>query len=369
MVRFALRSLLYDRARLAIAVGGVGFAVLLVLTLRGIFDGTIAKSTLYTERVGADLFVTQAGVEHMALATPLLPGALEDALAAVPGVAEARGIVRVPAIVRAGGADISASVVGFDVASGFGGPWSLAAGTARLDPDGVVLDTTLAAQHGLRLGDTVTIADHGFRLEGLSRDTNALALGRDVFVDRDVAAQLFLQPGIVNFVLVKVAPGADPRAAAAAIVSAHPELAALLRDDLVANDRALFRDLFGVPVNVMAYIGLAVGLLVIGLATYAAAVERAHDFGVLKAIGASNLYLYRVVIEVALGIGVSGFVAGLVLAVALGPLIVRVAPELGVTVRAAYAAQIFVLAVGLSLVSALLPVRRVAGLDPKEAFA
>ncbi len=369
MVPFALRSLLYDRARLAIAVGGVGFAVLLVLTLRGIFDGTIAKSTLYTERVGADLFVTQAGVEHMALAAPLIPLTLEDRLAAIPGVADARAIVRVPAIVKIDGGDVSTSIVGYDTVDGLGGPWSLAAGRTDLDADGAILDVTVADQHGLRLGDTLTIGGRPFRLEGLSRETNALALGRVVFIPRAAAMDLFLQPGIVNFVLVKAAPGVDVAELAAAIEAASPELTAQTRDALVANDRTLFRSLFGVPVNVMAYIGLAVGLLVIGLATYAAAVERSRDFGVLKAIGASNAYLYRVVIEVALGIGVGGFVLGLALALLLGPLIVRVAPELGVTVRPAYAAQIFGLALGLSLVSALLPVRRVAGLDPKEAFS
>ncbi len=53
MVHLALRTLLYDRVRFLIAVGGVAFAILLMLVLRGILDGTVAKSTAYVDHAGA----------------------------------------------------------------------------------------------------------------------------------------------------------------------------------------------------------------------------------------------------------------------------------------------------------------------------
>lgn len=369
MVPFALRSLLYDRTRLAISVGGVALAITLILVLRGIFDGTIAKATLYTERVGADLFVTQQGVEHMAMASPVLPAAAEARIAAAPGVAEARGIVRIPAVLAVGGHFVTASIVGFAVEGSLGGPWSMAAGSAQPGPDGIVIDETMAREQGVGIGDEVVVAGHAFVIAGLSRETNALAVGRVVFVRRETAQALLQSPEIVNFVLVRLESGADVEAAAAALREAVPGVAVITREALVASDRALFRSLFGAPVDVMAVIGLLVGLLVIGLATYAAAAERTRDFGVLKAIGASNPYLARVVVELALIIALSGFVLGLALSAAAGPLIVRIAPELGVALHASYAVRIFGAALALSLVSSLAPVWRIGNLDPKEVFS
>ncbi|MGE3780896.1 MAG: hypothetical protein AB7F89_27155, partial [Pirellulaceae bacterium] len=70
-----LRLILYDTVRLAISIGGLGFAVMLVLVLRGIMDGTVAKSTAYIDHSGADLFIAREGVSHMSLASSTIPEA------------------------------------------------------------------------------------------------------------------------------------------------------------------------------------------------------------------------------------------------------------------------------------------------------
>jgi hypothetical protein len=72
-VPFARRSLVNDRVRLAISVGALAFAVLLVLLLRAIMDGTVRKSTSYIDNVGADVFVAMPGVTNMTLAVSTLP--------------------------------------------------------------------------------------------------------------------------------------------------------------------------------------------------------------------------------------------------------------------------------------------------------
>jgi putative ABC transport system permease protein len=245
----------------------------------------------------------------------------------------------------------------------------MAAGSSQPSADGLILDVTVARAHALRLGDPVSIAGYIFHVEGFSEETNALAVGRVVFVRRDTAMAAFLAPGLASFVLVKVADGQQVEAVAQAIRAARPGLSVLTTPALVDADRNLFRDLFGVPVNVMAFVGLLVGLLVIGLATYSAAAERTRDFGVLKAIGATNGYLYRVVIEIGVIIGVAGFATGILLSQLLAPWIIHIAPELGLVFEPAYVGRTLAIAMALSLVSALLPAVRIARLDPKDAFA
>ena len=93
-VHLSTRTLLNDPLRLAMSLSGITFAVILVLLLQAILDGTVAKSTAYIDNVGADVFVARQGVSNMSLATSTVPGETESAIAATPGVAAATGIVR-----------------------------------------------------------------------------------------------------------------------------------------------------------------------------------------------------------------------------------------------------------------------------------
>ena len=69
-------------------------------------------------------------------------------------------------------------------------------------------------------------------------------------------------------------------------------------------------------------IGFLVGGAVIALTTYTATIEKARDFGVLKAIGASDRFLYRIVVEQSVIVGVAGAAIG-VAASALAASLIR----------------------------------------------
>ena len=74
-----------------------------------------------------------------------------------------------------------------------------------------------------------------------------------------------------------------------------PGAEALLKRDMVANDAKLFGRIFSAPLQLMVAIASLVGTLVVGLVIYTATVERQREYGVLKAVGARNGMLYRVV--------------------------------------------------------------------------
>jgi putative ABC transport system permease protein len=231
----------------------------------------------------------------------------------------------------------------------------------------VVLDSVLAGAQGIKLGDSIPIAGRDLVVEGLSRQTNTIA-GSLIFMRRDTAADILGLTDLVNYLLVRVEPGADVDEVASRLSDALPDASVLTRQQLSHNERGLLTGLFVRPVNVMSTIGFLVGLMVVVLTTYTATAERLRDYGVLKAIGASNRYLYFVVIRQALLFGTAGYALG-----ASGTLLARIAieraePSLGVDLRATFAAEIFVLALVLSLASSLVPVVRISSLDPKEVF-
>ncbi|MGE0227728.1 MAG: ABC transporter permease [Dehalococcoidia bacterium] len=367
MVHFALRTLLYDRLRFFIAVGGVAFAILLMLVLRGILDGTVAKSTAYVDRVGADVFVAQGGVQHFALSSSVIPASAETAARGVPGVRAAHGIVSVPIVARIGGEESAVRLVGFDPEAGLGGPWAMADGTSSIGEQGIIVDSTLARSSGIDTGDAITLAGQKFVVEGLSTGTNALA-GKVVFITRDTAARIVGLEAAYSYLLVQIGAGANAADVAERLQTALPGASVMTRAEFSRNERDLLSALFVTPVNVMAVIGVLVGIMVVGLTIYTVASERLRDFGVLKAIGASNRYVYLVILRLGLLVALFGFAVGLGAGYLVKPLVEYFVPDLGIAYRPPFIAAVFGMAAAMSLLAALLPVYRIAGVDPKEVF-
>jgi len=366
-VPFARRSLVNDRVRLAISVGALAFAVLLVLLLRAIMDGTVRKSTSYIDNVGADVFVAMPGVTNMTLAVSTLPEEAVGQLAAQPGVAQAGGIVRLNAVVGAGDETRPGILIGYDPEQRLGGPWHITAGAGVEGPGDAVLDTVLADELGVELGDTIFVAGGEFEVAGLSTGTASIA-GKAVFVQLHRAQELLQLTGIVSFVLLRLDPGVGAPAFASSLAATQQELEVMSRETLSGNDRTLLSRLFIQPVNVMSTVGFLVGLAIVGLTMYTTTSERLHDFGVLKAIGAPNGFLFRTVIVQALYLGSVGFAVGLAAVVGSGPLIVRAVPDIGVHISMSSAITVLASVLGMSLAGAIAPVVRILGVDPLVVF-
>lgn len=366
-VHLSTRSLLNDPLRFAMSLSGITFAVILVLLLQAIMDGTVAKSTAYIDNVGADVFVARQGVNNMSLAASTLPEETASAVGATPGVAAATGIVRFNVIARGERESKPAILIGYDPSGPLGGPWRLARGRGVIDPGDAVLDEVLARELSISLGETVEMGGQTLTAVGFSTGTSGIA-GKLVFVHRETAQALINAPGILSFVLVRAAPGTSPSSLAAAIDSAVPGVEAMTRAELSANDRDLLGDLFVQPINVMTIVGFLVGIAIVGLTMYTTTSERLRDFGVLKAIGASNGYLLRTVVYQALFLGVTGFALGLAGVLVVGPLVVMAVPDIGVAVRSAPALRAFASMLGMSLAGAAVPVVRIMGVDPLIVF-
>jgi putative ABC transport system permease protein len=101
---------------------------------------------------------------------------------------------------------------------------------------------------------------------------------------------------------------------------------------------------------------------------YTATVERMKEYGVLKAVGAKNRHLYRLVTQQALFTATVGAGLGAGLAWLVGEWITGIAPKFLVVLQPG--ATLAVMGAGLlmGLLAALLPARYVGGLDPARVF-
>jgi putative ABC transport system permease protein len=118
----------------------------------------------------------------------------------------------------------------------------------------------------------------------------------------------------------------------------------------------------------MLLIGFVTGIAVMGLITYTAVVDRMREYGVLKAVGASGLWLRRVVILETLARAGLGFVLGTGLSYLAAQLIMLVFPQFTLVIRLETIGIVGLFSLVMTMFAAILPIRRVAAIDPAVVF-
>ena len=274
----------------------------------------------YLDHAPGSVVVVQAGTRG---ASSVMPEETAEAARAVTGVASAVPIVSQYAVLDLGQAKQYVSVVGYDPAQG--GPWALRQGRLPASDNEVVLDAVLADRRDVRLNDNFGLMGQSFKVVGLSNGTTTWMTSY-LFMRLGEAQSLFGSPRTVSLVLVAPSPGVTPGELRQRLTEI-PGVDVMLKSDLIANTRSTYLSVFGAPLNLMAGIASVVGTLVVGMVIYTATLERQREYGVLKAVGARNRFLYRVVATQALAAALLGALVGMGLAMGAGQLIMALRPQ------------------------------------------
>jgi putative ABC transport system permease protein len=366
-VLLARRNLGRNRVRLLASVGGVALALSLTLALDAIYAGVANQLTTYIERAGADVWVAQSGVRNLHMVASSLPGSIVDEVNAVDGVAAVTPILEATDTISTGDERAVVYVIGLPTAASMGGPWDIVEGSAQVGPGEIIVDRGFAARAGVSIGDTVGVLGGEARIVGLSRGTASLVNSVAFVSFNDFKAVRGGAP-VVSFALVRVAGGSSPEAVAADIDRLVPGVTAQSRTDFVAQERRIVTDMSADVISIMSVVGFIVALAVVALTVYVATLARRREFGVLKALGARNRVLYRVVlVQAVLSVAV-GFAIGLVFTGLLGFLIGRTDLNLELAITADSLAKVGVFAAAIAGLAAILPIRQVAGVDPAVVF-
>ena len=250
-----------------------------------------------------------------------------------------------------------------------------------------VVGAAFAASHGLAVGSPLTLEGERYEVVGvLDRMMTApdrfvivpIADARDQWVAKDRLLRTLLASGAAALraedlntgAAVGWRPGADPDAVAHRIRDQVPgvnvqipsELSELLR-----SSTAFFSALL-VGIGALAFV---IGGLSLANTVAAAVFERIRDFGVKRALGATDWQLGREVLGEALAVTVSGGALGVVLAIALGLGIDRWVQRAGQELflfspRLLGGAVVFSLALGAA--AATYAALRIVRLSPAEAI-
>jgi putative ABC transport system permease protein len=361
----ARRNLLQDKTRMALSFAGVALAVMLMLLLSGLLGGMYTQIGAYLDHSPGSLVVAQKGVRNLLGATSLLPPSTEARVKDESGVARAIPIVSQFIILDLHGRKQPTYLIGYDSAQG-GGPWSLASGRAPRTDDEMVFDRVLAERQNITLGAFVPVMGREFQVVGLS-DGTASWMTSFIFVRKTAADALLRAPEAISFLLVTPARTTAIEALRTKL-NALPGVEATRKTDMMTNDVTLIARFFSIPLQLMVAIAFLVGTLVVGLVTYTATTERRKEYGMLKAIGARNALLYRVVTMQALLAAFVGAVCGVGLALAVAQIIMALRPQFLVTIAPVAVLQSLGATLLMAGLAAFFPVRLLARLAPAEAF-
>jgi putative ABC transport system permease protein len=273
---------------------------------------------------------------------------------------------------RPDGAEEGCLVIGVEQGGTMGGPWNLVEGTAQaLDgPDAVIVDALYREKLGVsHLGQVVEIRGRRARVAGLTRGIRTFTTAPPVFTSfKHAQSYLGLREDQTLFLLVKAAPGVEPSALAARIEASVPDVTALTREAWMARqqDYWMFGTGAGVSVLIAAALGLLVGVVVVAQTIYSSTVDHIREYGTLKAMGATNGYLYRVIVEQAVTSAVVGFAIAIVVALATAH-----ASQQGTTaivIPPAMVAGLFVLTVLMCVAASVVSIDKVTRIDPAMVF-
>lgn len=361
----ARRNLFQDKTRLTLSMGGVALAVTLILILKGFLAGMNRQITSYLDHSPGSIVVAEEDVVNLLGATSLLPDGIDQKAETIRDVNDVIPILSQFIILDLHGKKQPAYMIGYDPRKG-GGPWQLVAGREPNAKQEIVFDRVLADRHGLSLGNQVEVMGRDFTIVGLSSGTTSW-MTSFFFIRKKDAETLLLTPGATSFLLLTTTDGADPDRILQRLDN-FSGVNAITKKDMAANDLKLFAKVFSAPIRLMVGISFLIGTMVIGLIIFTATVERQREYGVIKAIGARNRFLYQIVLTQALLASIAGSLFGILLANGAAQWIMSTRPQFLIIFDPVDSGQALLAGLGMALIASIFPTRVVANLAPAEVF-
>jgi len=367
MVQLAWKMIRREKARFLITVGGVGFTVMLMLFLFGIYEGVKQGATSYVLNSPADIWVCQKNSTNLLRTSSFMPSAFEIELSGVKGVDGSTGILRVLATANISGKSVTLFVFGFDPMSRLGAPSLFIQGNSAIRSGEIILDRAFAAKHRLTAGDSLQIQGLTFRVSGISEGSNAI-VAQFAFTTLKDAQRLLGLPDIVSFFLLK----ADEKQNVLALVESLRErfqfLSIFSKEEFIKNNLQEMETGVLPVLWTIALFGAMVGVSIITLLLYGSILERREDYALLKAVGARQRFLILLVLQQSLLGTLAAFVFGLLMNIVCAPLLIKAVPEifLHFTLRdtvAVFAASLFIGALG-----SWGAIQKLARIYPAEVF-
>lgn len=366
MNKLVIANLLHRPLRSIISIFAVGIEVIMILSIVGIFMGMLNDQKQRTNGIGADLMMRPSNASMMnGVGGATIPVKFAEPLRKLPHVA-----VVSPVITNLSTSGSIEVLYGIDYES-FNAlkPFVFIAGGPFTGPNDMIIDDVMArADGGHRVGDTVTAMGQSFHICGIVEHGKG---GRKLLPIETMGQLLSGAEGKASVIYIK---SDDPANEAAIIHEIHStrglenypvqtmeEWLSMMTPDKLPG--------FNVALNVVTFIAVFVGFLVIFQSMYTAVLERTREIGILKSMGASKLTIVAVVIRETAVLAVVGVVLGVAGTYGVRSLLAHVYPTQHFEITSLWLVKGAAIAFAGAVLGALYPAWMAARKDPIDALA
>jgi putative ABC transport system permease protein len=393
MASIARKNLLDDLPRFLVAQAGIMFAVSLVTIQTGLQFGFAQSSSRLIDQSQADLWVSDENMQHLRLTRPL---SYEQVLQTrdIEGVAEAEPVIIEGVLWYDADADEIASftAVGAEPEGLLFNPENLVTGSYSdlEEPYTFITDeTNLDSLNLQEIGEVGEANSIEMELVGSSEGTQSIVIDNLTFTSVETAnilRQAETDPTLtedtstppireltetdpVSFVLVRAEPGVDLNELQQRIEDALPDTRAYTREEMALQTQLYWQQRSGIGfiLGLGAAVGIIVGVVVVGQILYASVTDHLKEFGTLKAMGASNRFIYRVIVEQGLWMAILGYIPGMGLCLGVSAW-TAATQGIAVLITPGSAIAVLALTVVMCVGSSIFAIQKVTRVDPGIVF-
>jgi len=364
MNKMIVANLAHRPLRSLISVVAIALEVTLILLIVGLCLGLLNDSKQRQAGIGADVIVMPPGSSFIVgLTGAPMSIKVGGVLAKLPHVVTVAPVVTT--VATNGALEI---IAGIDLKSyeSLSGPFRYRSGSAFQGPEDVLVDDLWAGTHRKRVGDSIEILNHNFRIAGIVERGK----GARKFLQIDALQDLTGAQGKASIFYLKL----DNPNNADEVVSEIKAVPGMQR--YVATSMAYYLSMMttsNVPgvakfIDFVIAISVIIGFIVIFQAMYTAVMERTREIGILKSMGASKVYIVNVVLRETALLALGGIIVGI-----LFSLFARTGIDRRTTLRVVVTGGWILRAAGIAIVGAILgalyPAFKAAQKDPIDALA
>jgi putative ABC transport system permease protein len=364
MNKMVVANLVHRPTRSFIATSAIALEVVMILMVVALFYGLLNGSKESQLGVGADLMVMPPGSAGLiGMSGAPISVKVGDVLRKVPHI-----VTAVPVIWWFTQKPVEI-IYGIDLASYDTLPpkFVYLSGGPFQGPYDVIVDDYFAAMNQKKVGDTIEILNHQFRISGIvphgkgGRKFLPLTTMQDLVGAEGRASVFYVKldnPATADQVekAIEQTPGMEKYS----VRSMQEYLSMMTPDNLPGFDLAI---------KVVIGVAVVVGFLVIFQSMYTAVMERTREIGILKSLGASKWYIVNVVLRETLLLAVVGIVAGIIISMVTRRVIMFEKPVLRLFWSNEWVLRATVIAIVGALAGALYPALKAAQRDPIDALA
>jgi putative ABC transport system permease protein len=361
VTKLVVENLKHRPVRTFLTVLAIGLQVTLVLTVVGLSRGLLEASATRTRGIGADIMIRPPGSAVIGMTAAPMREALVGFVEKQPHVVLAQGTILHPI----GGLE-SITGIDYDRFTKMSGGLDFHAGGPFEQAYDIIVDDNFAQQRQLEVGQAITLANQKWTVRGI---VGPGKLSR-TFVQKKVLQELTANTDKVSFIYAKVD---DPANVAAVIADLKQKL-----DGYQIYSMEEFLSLMtpenvpGLTPFIAVIVGLSVvfGFLVVFLAMYTAVLERTREIGILKALGASSVYILGILLRETAVLALIGSVLGIGLGfVARWAIMTLVPASMPVVVVPDWWLRAALISIFAAVLGALYPGAKAARQDTVEALA